>query len=103
MNLWIQIQVVCPKVEKLPRPGRKMLIVIAIVIKVADLIFKLEKSKGGEVAEAGQEDAEEEAEQAGRVERGGCQVGTTKTKTNKNTNTIFRNLIHFHPFSSTSL
>ena len=47
MNLWIQIQVVCPKVEKLPRPGRKMLIVIAI--KDADLIFKLEKFKGGQV------------------------------------------------------
>ena len=69
------------------------------------MIWTDEKSKGGEAAAAGQEDAEEEAEQAGRVERGRRQVGTTKTNTNKNknTNTIFRNLIHFHPFSSTSL
>ena len=36
-------------------------------------------SKGGEVAEAGQEDAEEEAEQAGRVEGGCRQVGTKQT------------------------
>ena len=35
--------------------------------------------QGGEVASAEQEDVEEEAEQAGRVEGGCCQVGTKQT------------------------